>query len=249
MAKFKPALGDDTTGMIGEIRQRLLTNVSGNTDPGTADATAITRRLNYRMNYWAAKMARNHGFVGLPFNTDSFSLTLGVKTRALPADLMTIWQVYKIDQNSHELPVTMISPKDSWKYTNRDVRLQDTNVSYKYRGYILDDTLHLVSAVTNDQSLVGDYKIEYYGYPDALVDAADETPFPAQFDEILVMDVVSQLAREGGAADYAERMDATVRGLWREFQELFVKKDRVTNRRIKDSMGYRQQGWPYFRRY
>lgn len=241
MASFKIALGSGATGdgMIGEIRQRLLTNMSGSTDPGVASDTAIKRRLNLRYLRWAAELAQMEG-QGISKDVD-FTITSPDTTYTLPDDFMSMWQLYRYDNaaKTRKTPVTMISPRDADRYDAPVISLGlDESAPRRFMAYIAGPILHFVTRGTSAADVAGDYQERYYYYPEELSDAADVTILPAQLDEVLISDTTASLAADGGMVKLQLAQAEMSRQLLREFWQRTVKKDRVSNRRIKDVMGY-----------
>lgn len=247
MAIFSLALGDATSGMIGEVRQRLLSNKSsGGTDPGLADDAAITRRLNIKHNYWAAQfvMMKRAGDLADSFD---FTLASGVTEQALPSNFMTAFQLYRKATNNRRVPVVFISPRDAHAYTNSLAdRFDDPLYSDRFRAYIIDDTLFFAVPDAASSNLAGDYELHYYKYPEELAATGDTPFFPPQFLEIFLADVVASLAADGGNDTLASSMAAFVKHNIRQFWASFVPPDGVTPRRVRDVMGYgrtNRQSW------
>jgi hypothetical protein len=238
MASFKWTFGDDTTGMVGTIRQRLLANVEDGVDPGHWSTVQIKQRLNSKVNVWAAKLASlgSQTFT----KTYEFSLSAAPYEETLPEDFMAAWQLYRIQSpNGRKIPVALISPREeaSHAYPPFSVAI-DVNSPRKYRAFIAGDTLTFVSTSSTDASLVGDYELEYYYYPSEMTDAAHKTPFPHQLDEVLLADVTSSLAMDGGDMGLASFWAQQQKDLYRDFYSLYVRRDKVSPRRISDKMQY-----------
>lgn len=245
MARFKPTLAN----LLSEVRQRLLMNKSGSIDPGTADDTAITRRLNFKMQLWASTLAKLGRHTGLPQREDDFSLIEGETSAILNEDVLSIWQGYKVEANNSLIPITFISPKDEYRFRSRLFGLDlGPDQIQDLRAYILGESPPVIHFVTsgNDSSLVGDYKIKYYAWPDELILSTDETPFPATVDEILVLDTAASLAQDGGAHQLSHSLSKNMDDAWAKVLKVFVPMERVANRRVKDAMGYGSRTRSYF---
>ena len=235
MATFTVTRAD----LVSEIRQRLLSNKSaGGTDPGVADDTAIIRRINFKHNWWASRFIQMGRTVGLT-DTESFSLASGETTHTLPENFFTAYQLYRVGENGRNTPVIMIAPKDEHIYTSPlSARFDDTISSYKFRAFIVDNVLEFAQPADSTSALVGDYELKYYKYPEDLDEDTDEPFFPLQFLEIFVADVAASLASDGGDLARAAALQQYANQAVKQFWAAFVPPDSITNRRIKDSMGY-----------
>lgn len=242
MARFKLALGSGATdsGLIAEVRQRLLTGIKSGTDAGLADDDAIKRRLNLRYQRWCAELAQM-GMQELSKDLD-FAITAPDTTYTLPDDFMSVWNVYRYSNaaKTSKTPVTIISPRDEDKYTAPLLSLGiDESAPRKFMAYITQQTLHFVVRGSSNADIAGNYQLRYYYYPDELSNTTDETELPPQLDEVLIADVVASLAADSGRLNLQAAQTQVSRQLLRDFWQMHVKRNRTSNRRIKDVMGYR----------